>query len=103
MASQLGHTADGAARPLLAWVHAGCRPSVDDLLELDATGVPSVRTVSGPALRRLRHEAGGAADARDDAELAMLLAAVGTVTDDVAGLRTTAASGAEWRGVLSGG
>ena len=88
---------------MLAWVHAGCRPSVSDLLVLVEGGMPSVQVVSAPALRRLRDEAGAAAAGRDDTELGLLLAAVGTVPEAVARLSASNASGADWRGVLSGG
>jgi len=103
MAGQLRRSTDGVGRTLLAWVHAGCRPSVDDLLVLEERGVPSVRTVSGPALRRLRDQAGTAADAPDDTELGLLLASAGTVPDAVAALRASKQRGADWGSVTSDG
>lgn len=88
LSAALGRTCDGVSRTLVEWVRAGCHPSVADLVALRASGVPSVQAVAGPALRRLREEAGARAYGRDDTELGLLLAAVGNVPQALAGLRS---------------
>ena len=99
MASRVNRSARWVAHALSAWVRAGCRPSVEDLLALDARGVPYFLAISAPALRRLREEAGDEAAGIDDTELALLLAAVGTVPQAMAALRAKAT---DWRRFSNG-
>ena len=86
--------ADGAARSLASWVAAGARPDVADLLLLERRGVPSYAAPSAAAVARLRGLAAGSAFGVDDTELALLIAAAGTVPHAAAALR---AGDAQWR------
>lgn len=65
-----GLSAAGAVAVLRRWVHAGCRPSVPDLLAVFADGVPAWYAPSGAAIRRLVDLVGGTTPTRAGLELA---------------------------------
>lgn len=84
-----GRSLVGVADMLMAWVSSGCRPSVDDLLRLDAEGVPAWYRPSAPAITRLRSELGSDGEPLSHTDLGLLIAREGTVPAAAARARAT--------------
>jgi hypothetical protein len=79
---------DGGARMLAAWIAAGMKPDVDELVALHESGRgPHWYVPARPAINRLREELGPVARGRPDVELALVLAVTGTVPDAAAAYR----------------
>jgi hypothetical protein len=84
----VGRDPDGAARQLAAWLEAGLRPPVDDLVRLHQEGIgPHWYVPSRAAVNRLRAQLGLSEMRASDTDLAFLLAVAGTVPDAVARFR----------------
>lgn len=90
LAAATGRSTTGVSAMLLSWVRAGCRPSVPDLVDLFASGVPAWYEPSRASITRLRDHLGGLADHYTRTELGLMLALQGTVLGAASTIRAQA-------------
>lgn len=90
LAAGTGRSVVGAADLLTSWVDAGCRPSVDDLLDLYGSGIPPWHSPPKPMVTRLRSVVGTLAEHYTTTELGLMLVLEGTVPAAAAVIRAQA-------------
>ena len=90
LAAGTGRSVAGVADLLVSWVDAGCRPSVDDLLDLYGSGIPPWHSPSKRLVARLRSVVGDLAEHYTTTELGLMVVLEGTVAAAAAVIRAQA-------------
>lgn len=90
LATGTGRSVAGVADLLASWVAAGCRPSVDDLLDLYGSGIPPWHSPSKRLVTRLRSVVGPLAEHYTTTELGLMVVLEGTVPAAAALIRAQA-------------